>query len=150
MPNAPFSNPTAAREKLASVDVASTARDVGGEFCFPWKRCCASIFRSLFADQARSPSDWLAMYMTPSCIWTMTGGTGACSATSISLTAQLPLVQLCLSLYCCFQFVRPPLLIRCSSSSHLEAFDAKCRFFPAVVTSLRPGKRLALGLTKRS
>lgn len=69
--------------------------------------------------------------------------------TAISFTAALPLVQLCRSLYCCFHLVFPPLLTRCSSSSHLEAFDAKFRLCRPSSRSLSPGSRLALGRTKR-
>lgn len=53
------------------------------------------------------------------------------------------------SLYCFFQSVRPPLLFRCSSPSHLEDFDAKFRLSCTIPTSFSPGSRLARGLTNR-
>ncbi|KAL8973400.1 MAG: hypothetical protein Q9197_002346 [Variospora fuerteventurae] len=73
--------------------------------------------------QALSPETGSAVTTIPSWSPSSRGGTDGPSAISVSLRLQLPLDQLCLSLYCLFQLVDSSRPTRCPSSSHFENLE---------------------------
>lgn len=130
----------------------SIANDDGADDDWP-SAAQAKVAMSLSSpcvDQALSPAVESAVMMTPSWSRTSTGGVDGCVAISVSVLLQLPLDQLCLSLYCLFQLVDLPSLTRRPSSSHFESLEEYSNDLFKVPVSRRPGIRRARGRTNRS
>lgn len=145
VPHPPSSNPTAIPKPPLSC--SSTARQVGTS---PSNNVFLAISPFPFKSQALNPSSLSAVTTTPSASLTNILGVDLPSLTLISWTSQAPILQLCLNLYCLFQFVFSPSFLskRLLSSNHLLLRLEKWR------SSFRdkwrtPGMRNALGSTKR-
>lgn len=149
MPHPPSRNPTAMPRLPLPESCSSTARQVGT--MSPSRSQFAMSFFP-FKSHALRPS-LSAVTTIPSASLTSISGTEGRSATWISCTSQAPILQLCRSLYCFFQFVLLPsaLFTKVLSSSHLLLLEAKCNASSCFINEavLSPGIRSARGSTNR-